>query len=151
MIGNHIKAYRSLNRNRVKYLVIGGLAANLYGVPRATKDMGLFIQPTLKNCQKLLKALIEAGFGTAYLTTPEGVLQKEVTIFEDYVRLDILLKPKGLSFDEVWTRRSAVTIQGTEVKFLSLDDLIKSKLATGRKADLEDVRILRKIRREKLK
>lgn len=38
MLEGHLKLYRFLNKNRVKYLVIGGIACGIYGSPRAIKD-----------------------------------------------------------------------------------------------------------------
>jgi hypothetical protein len=55
--------FASFQRNDVKYLVIGGIAAVLYGVPRATFDLDILIEPTEENAQKLLDALVEIGFG----------------------------------------------------------------------------------------
>jgi hypothetical protein len=41
--------YSPLNRHRVKYLTIGGIAAILYGVPRATFDLDIPIEATEEN------------------------------------------------------------------------------------------------------
>jgi hypothetical protein len=54
-----------LNSHRVKYVVIGGTAAVLYGVPRATFDLDILIEATPENASGLLDAFREAGFGTA--------------------------------------------------------------------------------------
>jgi len=53
--------FASFQKNDVKYLVIGGIAAVLYGVPRATFDLDILIEPTIENADKLLIALSEAG------------------------------------------------------------------------------------------
>jgi hypothetical protein len=54
-----------LNAHDVRYVVIGGIAAVLYGVPRATFDLGLLIEATPENAAKLLDALYEAGIASA--------------------------------------------------------------------------------------
>ena len=149
MIGDHIKLYKSLNKNRVKYLVLGGIAALIYGVPRTTLDIDIFIEASLTNAQRLLNALQEIGFGTAYLTTPEKIIANEITIFEDYLRLDILTKVKGIFFSDVWKRRVIKDIKNVRVKFTSLPDLILSKEAAGRKIDKEDLKILKSLRSKK--
>ena len=97
MLQQHLDIYRSLNAHRVKYVVIGGVAAILYGSPRMTKDLDLFIEATPGNVRRLLDALEAASFGTASLTTPEKILANEVTILQDYVRLDLLTRIKGLT------------------------------------------------------
>ncbi len=45
--------------------MIGGIASVLHGVPRATFDLDLLIEPTAANAARLLEALKAAGFGTA--------------------------------------------------------------------------------------
>ena len=57
--------FRSLQRHEVRYVVIGGIAAVIHGVPRATFDLDLLIEATPANLQRLLAAFLEAGLGTA--------------------------------------------------------------------------------------
>jgi len=57
--------FASLNAHDVRYVVIGGIAAVLYGVPRATFDLDLLIEATPENAAKLLDALYEAGIASA--------------------------------------------------------------------------------------
>ena len=52
--------YSSLHKHQVKYLTIGGIAAILYGVPRATFDLDILIEATPENAQRLLDALLRA-------------------------------------------------------------------------------------------
>ncbi len=134
--------FASFQRNDVKYLVIGGIAAVLYGVPRATFDLDILIEPTKENAQKLLDALSEAGFGTAQLTTADEIIGTEITIFTDRVRLDVQTATPGILFEDAWPRRATLAYEGQRFEVVSLDDLIQSKIAAGREVDLEDVRIL---------
>lgn len=60
---------RSLQEHEVRYLVIGGIAAVIHGVPRATFDLDILIEPTPENGKRLLEALAEAGMGTDGLPT----------------------------------------------------------------------------------
>ena len=63
---NRLKGvFKSLQQHNVKYVVIGGIAAVLYGVPRATFDLDILIEATPKNVQQLIDALIDAGMGTS--------------------------------------------------------------------------------------
>jgi len=134
--------FSSLQRNEVKYLVIGGIAAVLYGVPRATFDLDILIEATPENARRLLDALLEAGLGTAGLTTAENLLAHEITIFKDRVRIDVQTSTPGVSFATSWQRREVMRYQGQEILVLSRADLIASKRAVGRERDMEDVRIL---------
>jgi predicted nucleotidyltransferase len=134
--------FASFQKNDVKYLVIGGIAAVLYGVPRATFDLDLLIEPSAENVERLLKAMTEAGLGTAALTSVNDVLSTEITIFTDRVRLDVQTSTPGVVFKEAWERRVTMNYKGQTLEVVSLSDLIASKRASGREVDLEDVRIL---------
>lgn len=149
MIGQHLKLFESLNNHGVEYLLIGGTLAIAYGVPRVTKDIDLFIRPTLENTTHCLDALKAHGIGTASLTTPEEVCKTEVTILKDFLRIDLLTQVKGLSFDEAWRNKVVLALDRVSIFSLCLDDLIKSKKAAGRKNDLEDIKILEKARNAK--
>jgi len=75
--------FSSFQKHKVKYLVIGGIAAVLHGVPRATFVLDILIEVTPDNAQRLLTALLEARLGTASLTTADQLLSHEITIFQD--------------------------------------------------------------------
>jgi hypothetical protein len=150
MLERHLALFRSLKRNKVEYLIIGGIACGIYGSPRATKDLDIMIRPTLKNANRLLAALKASGFGTAYLTTPEKILANEINIFEDVMRLDVLTKAKGLIFNTAWQKRQVKPLgRVVKINVVSLPDLINSKRASRRLIDKEDLKILRKIKRFK--
>ena len=135
--------FKCLSCHQVKYVVIGGVAAILHGVPRATLDVDILIEATVENAQRLLDALLDAGFGTATLTSAEALVAHEVTIFQDRVQLDVHTVPHGLSFDDAWRRRETMDFRGEALYLLCREDLIASKLVSGRDKDIEDARLLR--------
>jgi len=47
----------ALNRARVRYLLIGGVASVLHGVPRTTTDIDLALDPAPENVARALRAL----------------------------------------------------------------------------------------------
>jgi hypothetical protein len=134
--------FASFQKHRVKYLVIGGVASVLHGVPRATFDLDISIDPTIENATNLLAAMMEANLGTAELITAEEVLANEITIFQDRVRIDVQTSTPGLVFADAWKNRETMKYQGQEFYVVSKNDLIASKKAAGRPVDLEDVRLL---------
>lgn len=50
--------FASLQRHKVRYLVIGGIAAVLHGVPRATFDLDILIEAKPENAKNLLEAFL---------------------------------------------------------------------------------------------
>ena len=133
---------KSLNSRRVKYVVIGGNAAIFHGVPRSTFDLDLLIDPTIENAELLLKAFLDAGMGTASLITPERLLANEITVFNDWVPVDVQTRTPGLKFKTAWKNRQNRRFSGVTVPFAGRSDLIRSKRAAARPVDLEDVKVL---------
>jgi hypothetical protein len=134
--------FRCLHVHDVRYVVIGGIAAIVHGVPRTTFDVDLLIEASEPNATRLLKALEAAGIGSAALTTPQQLLAHEITIFKDVVRVDVQTSTPGLSFADAWHRRVEREVSGVPYWILSKPDLIAAKRAAGRPKDLEDVRVL---------
>jgi hypothetical protein len=142
MINRLLDVFASFQKHGVRYVVIGGIAAVLHGVPRATFDLDILIEASPDNAQHLLDALTEANFATALLITADELLAHEITVFKDRVRIDVQTSTPGLRFEDAWTNRVTMKFQGQEFYVASKDDLIASKRAAGREKDLEDVRLL---------
>jgi predicted nucleotidyltransferase len=127
-----------LEQNNVEYLLIGGYAVGLYGYPRATFDMDIFISTDPINAQRLVQTLEQFGMPGATLelfTTPSSIIrmgikptQLEITNFID-----------GVTFAECFADRVRNLIDGLEVNVISLEKLRKNKLASGRTKDLADL------------
>ena len=100
------------------------------------------------NCQRLINALLDTKFETAFLTSAEDILSNEITVFQDRVRIDVQTKTPGLRFKDAWNNCETMDYHGHKFYVVSRNDLINSKLAAGRDIDLEDVRILKLGRNE---
>ena len=132
----------------VKYLVVGGFAVIYHSQPRFTKGMDLFIKAEYGNAKAIYAAL--AGFGAPL----EGITPEDFTDSNSFFRFgrepkcfDILPAIPGVDFDSAWERRVETVVDTTaslKANFISADDLIASKLASGRARDLADVEEIRK-------
>jgi hypothetical protein len=49
--------FESLNKNDVRYLVVGGYAVAFHGHPRYTKDIDVWIEATPENAARLIQSL----------------------------------------------------------------------------------------------
>ena len=134
--------FRSFQQHDAKYLIIGGIASILYGVPRATFDLDILIEASPENARRLLDALREAGLGAASLTNVDDLLANEITIFKDKVRIDVQTSTPGITFEDAWNRKETMEYHGQEFYVVSKEDLIASKRAAARDIDMEDVRLL---------
>jgi hypothetical protein len=132
---------RLLNAHRVRYLVAGGVAANLHGSVRATKDVDVLVPADPRNMTRLLAALSELPWRVAAELDPDDLARKPITIVGDDPRVDVLTVAWTVRFEDAWPRRRTRTIRGVRVPFLSLDDLRASK-QTGRASDRADLEAL---------
>lgn len=140
---NQLKGvFASFHANNVRYIVIGGIAAIVHGVPRATFDLDILIEATEENAQRLLTALEEVGLGTASLISPAELTQHEITIFNDRVRVDVQTSTPGLDFKTGWANKQTINYQGQPFFVVNKEDLIASKRAAGRPVDMADVEAL---------
>jgi predicted nucleotidyltransferase len=136
---------RSLNDHSVEYVLINATAFPVHGYARATLDVDIFIRATLPNAQRTRRALTTFGYDLTDVTDEE-LLTKKVLIRQYLVEADIHPFVSGVTFDEVWSRRVDDRLGRTPTAFASLDDLILMKEAAGRPKDLEDLRVLRRLR-----
>ena len=134
-----------LNSRKVEYLVVGGYAVALYGYPRATGDMDIWIALSKDNAHRTVEALREFGFDTPQLKE-DLFLEKEknIRMGNPPLRIEILTSIDGVEFAECYRNKMIVTIDDIDVSFISLEDLKKNKKASGRYQDLADLENLEK-------
>jgi len=134
-----------LNSKKVEYLVVGGYAVALYGYPRATGDMDIWIALSKDNAHRTVEALREFGFDTPQLKE-DLFLEKEknIRMGNPPLRIEILTSIDGVEFAECYRNKRIVTIDDIDVSFISLKDLKKNKKASGRYQDLADLENLEK-------
>lgn len=136
-----LRVCRLLNRHRVRYLLAGGVAANLHGSVRATRDVDILVPRDAANARRLVDALSALPWGVARELDPDEVIAKAITIVGDDPRVDILTVAWTVGFDAAWPNRQVRRIEGVRVPYLSVDDLRASK-QTGRPGDLADLEVL---------
>ena len=136
---------KSLSANRARFVVIGATAFPVHGYARATLDLDLYIEPTAENARRVRTALAEFGYDVGDVSV-EDLLTKKVLIRQYLLEVDIHPFVAGATFADVWERRVEDRIGSTPAPFASLEDLIRMKEAAGRPKDLEDLRVLRRLK-----
>ncbi len=135
-----------LNKNNVRYLITGGFAYSFYAEPRFTRDIDILIDSTESNAERLLYAIREFGFTDIDLGTQDFLeIGQVIQLGVAPLRIDLLTSIKGIIFSEAWQKRKTGQYGDIQVFFISKEDLIKSKRASGRKQDLADAEKLEKI------
>jgi hypothetical protein len=142
--------FAALSAKQAEFIIVGAHAAMLYTEPRYTKDLDVWVRPTLENAARVRSALEAFGAPLADLTVED--LATPGVVFQIGVapnRIDVLTAIDGVSFDDAWPRRTLSNYGGVEIALLSLDDLIVNKRAAGRPQDLLDVAKLEAARGER--
>jgi len=68
----------SLNANHVRYLIVGGYAVALYGHPRYTKDLDVWVECSRENAQALIRGLVQFGMGSLGLSEEDFLIPDQV-------------------------------------------------------------------------
>ena len=138
-----IEMLSALSEAGAEFLIVGAHALAAHGTPRATGDLDIWINPTSENATRVMAALHAFGAPLADLsihdlTTPGTVFQIGMVP----CRVDLLTTISGVEFDEAWTRRLRIDIEGIEVPVLGRSDFVANKRASGRPKDRSDLDLL---------
>lgn len=134
--------------HRLKYLIVGGVALALHGLPRATNDIDIWIENRPANIVKLKKVLRSFGFAELAQQIPKVMANRQALFLgKPPYRLDILSGVSGLTFAKAYRQRSKIKVNRIEIPLASLNQLLKNKQASGRPKDLLDVDAIRQMLR----
>jgi predicted nucleotidyltransferase len=157
------RVIRGLDEHKVKFVIIGGMAAVSLGVPIVTRDLDVCYRRSKPNIANLAKALeplhpklrgapADLPFKLDAATIDHGC---NFTLVTDAGDLDVLGYISGLGeYDEVAKDAETLEIYGIKVKVMSLEALIKAKKAAGRAKDnlqLLEIEAALRLRRERPK
>jgi len=131
----------------VRYLIFGGVAMNLHGLPRFTEDLDVFIEPTRENVDAVKRALrrvyddpsieeispdeLVGEYPAVQYVPPDGTFHIDIL-----TRLGEAFRFEDLEPDET-------TLDGVKVKLVSPRTLFRMKRDTVRPKDRLDADGLR--------
>jgi predicted membrane-bound mannosyltransferase len=127
-----------LNSRKIKYLLVGGYAVAYHGLPRYTEDIDFLIEISSENAVLVAAAVNDFGFAKF---KPKDFQKSEVVVQLGRApnRIDLLTSVTAVSFEEAWKTKIKTKLDGLPVWVISLELLVRNKLATGRPQDLADV------------
>lgn len=149
-----LNLFSSLNKNQVKYLLVGGMAGVFHGHIRTTQDLDLWVESSPTNRTHFIDALKENNvIGAAYLKEMPFIFGYTAVKFGDRgFELDLgdeLTLFKQADFDKCYNRASTGMLDGIPFSVIHINDLIDEKEKTGRPKDLGDAAALKEIRDSK--
>jgi hypothetical protein len=138
--------FTTLARHGVEYVLIGGLAANLYGSPLVTNDADITPMRTRANLDRLAAALRDLDARIRTAAEPDGLAfacdaaflerMKMVNLQTRAGEFDISFEPGGFSGYEALAPNAVdFEIFGVHVQVAALHDIIRSKEAANRLKD----------------
>jgi hypothetical protein len=156
-----VRIFESLQRHEVEYLTIGGVAVNVHGHVRNTRDVDILIEWTAENMGRLAAALgeldarlfgVDADLLDVDPHDPEDLLNGgNFTLRTAAGGLDLFDPaeiPGGRPYDEMRPCAVEAIVEGVHIRAVGLDDLIRLKRESGRDRDLEDVATLLAAKRQ---
>ena len=130
---------RLLIRHQVDYIVVGGHAVNLYGYPRATGDLDVWVRPDQATAEPLFQVIEAYGFDGALLREQDFTRPLVFNLGMPPDRIELMNHVSGVSFDEAFARAPFFSVGEMAVRVIHLQDLRKNKAASGRHRDLDDL------------
>jgi hypothetical protein len=158
----YLEILEGLYEKKIRYLIVGGLSVNLYGVPRLTQDIDIIISTDRENILKIITVLKNHGYVPRLPVNPEDladsdkvkdwVENRNLKAFSFYHKKDnykvvdiVLVHP--LDFEESFKNRTVKRVKDIEIYLASIDDLIETKEFSGRAQDISDIEMLKKARK----
>lgn len=151
---------RAFHKNKVKYVLVGGLAVNLQGAFRSTADLDILVEMTDANLAKIVRILKQKKYAVKQPVEPMRIAEKSVR--EDWIhnknmkafcffkesgeQVDLIID-SPVTFGEAIKKAQVIKVDGIHLPVLSIEHLIKMKEKTGREKDKSDVRELKAIRK----
>jgi predicted nucleotidyltransferase len=152
--------FKELNKQKIDYLVVGGLAVNFHGVPRMTYDIDIMILLEAENVSKLVAKLTKWGYRPKVSINPKELADeakrnswiqekrmKAVNFYSEILpigEIDIVFD-SPIPYSELKRRAVMIELQEEKIPTISIHDLIELKQKSGRKQDIADVEYLKMI------
>ncbi|HVV76344.1 MAG TPA: nucleotidyl transferase AbiEii/AbiGii toxin family protein [Mycobacteriales bacterium] len=135
-----------LDHHQVAYVLIGGYAANVHGAQRATEDIDITPSTERENLARLALALADLSArirvdniaeGLSFDTSADALLgMRTLNLRTPHGDLDLSFEPDGTrGYEDLAAHATARTVAGITVHVASLNDIIRSKEAAGRRKD----------------
>lgn len=155
--------FREISTADVRFVVAGGIAVNLLGVPRFTADLDLIVALERENVTKFAQCMTRLGFRPKVPVPAEAfadpknrerwVEEKNMQVFSfqhpdrPYEVVDVFVR-EPIPFSELWRDRETIGLDNVKIYVASIDHLIQLKREAMRQQDISDIEALEKLKEE---
>jgi hypothetical protein len=114
-----------------RFLVIGAYAVGVHGRPRATEDLGVWVEASPENATRVMDALRRFGAPLSELTEKDlGTPGIGFMMGVPPRRIDVLTQISGVEFGEAWPCRIEVAFgENVRCPVIAIEDLIASRVS----------------------
>lgn len=132
----------ALNKNEVRYMLVGGFAVILHGYSRTTGDMDIWVERTPDNYHRIKKAFVDFGMSVFDMTEENFLSHPNWDVFTfgiPPVAIDLMIQVKGLDFETCFTNAVSFEDDDLKIRTIHKKDLLKAKNQAGRAKDIADI------------
>lgn len=145
----HQYLIQKLIEAKVDFIIIGGYSVIFHGYKRTTGDIDIWLKPDNDNKLKFLPVLSHFGFDAdevAYVADMDFTKHMVFSIGEPPEKMDFLTYINLVNYSDADRQKIFADIEGITVPFLHLNDLVLSKMNTGRPKDKADIDMLQQLK-----
>ena len=154
---------REFQKQKVKYILVGGIAVNLLGGLRNTSDLDILVEMSDGNLAKVVDILVKQGYSVKQPVDPMGMAdestrrewihKKHMKAFnfykdEEFKEVDIIIE-SPVSYEEAKKTLRHIKYEDIILPVISIAHLIKMKRKANRPIDKFDIVELKRIQRLK--
>ena len=150
----YLKLFEQLDKENVRYLLCGGLAVSIYGIPRSTADIDLLIDFEKENLEKfssIMKLLKYTSTVPVELSSLDSEVERKkwkedknmfaISFFNQdsgVMHVDVIIN-LPFKFEEFWAQKNNRDFNGINLNMISIENLIKMKEFSNRIQDKQDI------------
>ena len=157
---DYLGIFKEFNKKKIKYIICGGIAVNLLGIPRMTYDIDILVKMDDNNLKKLLNLFKLWGFKPKVPVEIMDFAIKEKRddwIKNKNMKAFCLINPKwaiseiDILIDTPVDYKKAINkvvykrIENITIPVVCINQLIKMKKDTGRRQDKADIKYLKEL------
>jgi predicted nucleotidyltransferase len=138
---------KACENHNVRMLLVGGGAVNFHGYQRHSADLDFWIDMEKENLDNLKSALISIGFEEfEFPKAVENAIQNISIKISPITDIELITRfNPGKLFADAYEDAVDSFISEINYKVISFDDLIESKVRSGREKDQLDIKVLKRI------
>ena len=160
---DYLGIFKAFNDRGIHYIVVGGIAVNLYGIPRMTYDIDILLEMSEHNIKQFIGLIKEWGFKPRVPVSVDDFANEDKR--KDWIHnknmkaftfinpewaiseIDVIID-SPVDYVHAYNNAVAITVGDITIPVVSIDDLIDMKRKSDRKHDQIDVEYLERVKNE---